>query len=435
MTDKTVAIATLGCKVNQYESEAIAEVLAARGWEIRDADEVCTAYIINTCTVTSESDRKARQTIRRALTKNPSALVLVTGCYSQVSPDDVAAISGVDYVCGSSNKLSVADALDRLYALGRKNTATELVIPSLDGSAFESMTITRFDRTRAYVKIEDGCESKCTYCTIPAARGAVRSKPADEVIAEIERLTKNGCREVVLTGIETGSYGVDIFGKPSLGKLLQRIDKIDGIGRVRLGSLDPSIIKPEFVETIAPLSSLAPHFHLSMQSGSDRILALMKRKYNSSQAMRAVELLRDAFPSLQLTTDMIVGFPSEGEQDFEASRSLIQNVQFLMTHVFPYSRRKGTPAAEMPSQIPEQIKHSRVSMLSSCAADMRKIRLDAVMESSRDVLFESYSNGYAYGHTPEFIEVRVKSDRNMHAEIHKVTLTSNDGNVCDGMLV
>lgn len=435
MIDKTVAIYTLGCKVNQYESEAIAEVLTSRGWDVRGSDEICTAYIINTCTVTSESDRKARQTIRRAMSKNPYAFVLVTGCYSQISPEAVSAIAGVDYICGTSNKLSVADALDRLYINGIKNPTPELVIPSLDGSAFESMKITKFDRTRAYVKIEDGCESKCTYCTIPAARGAVRSKPFDEVISEIKHLTQNGCREVVLTGIETGSYGVDLGDKSSLADLLCEIDKIDGIGRVRLGSLDPSIIRPAFVEKIAPLKSLAPHFHLSMQSGSDRILALMKRKYNSTQAMHAVELLRSAFPSLQLTTDIIVGFPSESEEDFEASRSLVRNAGFLMTHVFPYSKRKGTPAAQMPSQLPEQIKHSRVAVLSSDAAQARKIRLDAVINSTKDVLFESYSNGYAYGHTPEFIEVRVKSDCTLHAQTRTVKLTSHDGNTCEGCII
>lgn len=435
MTDKTVAIYTLGCKVNQYESEAIAEVLTSRGWDVRGSDEICTAYIINTCTVTSESDRKARQTIRRAMSKNPYAFVLVTGCYSQISPEAVSAIAGVDYVCGTSNKLSVADALDALLARGEKNPSPELVIPTLDGSAFESMKITKFDRTRAYVKIEDGCESRCTYCTIPAARGAVRSKPPREVISEIEHLTQNGCREVVLTGIETGSYGVDLCGRSTLADLLCEIDKIDGIGRVRLGSLDPSIIKPAFVEKIAPLKSIAPHFHLSMQSGSDRILALMKRKYNSTQAMHAVKLLRDAFPTLQLTTDIIVGFPSETEEDFEASRKLVREAEFLMTHVFPYSKRRGTPASQMPEQVPEQIKHQRVSILSSDAASARKKRLDAVINSTPDVLFESYSNGYAYGHTPEFVEVRVKSDKNLHAQIHTVILTSHGDITCDGYIV
>ena len=435
MAEKTVAIATLGCKVNQYESEAIAEALEAVGWEIRGINEVCSAYVINTCTVTAESDRKARQTIRRMMSKNPHAYVLVTGCYSQTNPSAVSAISGVDYICGSANKLSVVERLEDLYKKGEKNTDTEICIPSLDTAEFESMSITKFDRTRAYVKIQDGCESHCTYCTIPAARGPIRSKPMGEVIDEVRGLIRGGCREVVLTGIETGAYGKDLPEHENLASLLETIDKLDGIGRVRLGSLDPSIIKPEFVDKIKNLKSLTPHFHLSMQSGSSAVLASMKRKYNSAQAMRAVSLLRDAFPTLQLTTDIIVGFPGESEEDFEQSERLVENARFLMVHVFPYSKRSGTPAAAMKNQIPEDVKHQRVALLSQKAAAVRCEILDGLVGSEVEVLFESHSGGYAYGHTPEFIEVKVRSAGDMHAKICRVRLVSHDGTVCEGELI
>ena len=435
MAEKTVALATLGCKVNQYESQAIAEALEACGWEIMSTADICSAYIINTCTVTAESDRKARQTIRRMMSKNPHAFVLVTGCYSQTSPDAVSAISGVDYICGNSNKLSVVEKLEGLFAKGEKNTQTEINIPSLDESGFESMTITKFDRTRAYVKIQDGCESHCAYCTIPAARGPIRSKPMDEVISEVEGLIRGGCREIVLTGIETGSYGRDFSDKQSLAALLENIDKLDGIGRVRLGSLDPSIIKPEFVDRIKNLKSITPHFHLSMQSGSSNILASMKRKYNSTQAMRAVNLLRDAFPTLQLTTDIIAGFPGETDEDFEESCKLIENARFLMVHAFPYSKRRGTVAATMKNQVPDEIKHKRVAILTQKAAEIRSEILDSLIGAEADVLFESQSGGYFFGHTPEFVEVKVKCETDLHATIRKIRIVSHDHNICEGEFI
>ncbi len=434
-TSKKVSITTLGCKVNQYESEAIAEGLEARGYEISSFENTNFAYIINTCTVTAESDRKARQLIRRAIKKNPEAYVLVCGCFSQTSPDAVAKIDGVDYIAGTSNKMSLIDALCTLDAKGEKNASPEICVPSLNEAGFEKMCITKFERTRAYVKIQDGCESRCTYCAIPGARGPVRSKAFSDVLYEVRQLTDGGCREIVLTGIETGSYGRDLDGDESLASLLCEIDKIEGIGRIRLGSLDPAIIKPAFVEKIKPLKSLTHHFHLSLQSGSDRILASMKRKYNSNQAMRAIKLLRDAFDDLQLTTDVIVGFPGETEEDFEATCRFAKEARFLMIHVFPYSKREGTPAAEMKNQVDEQIKKSRVSSLSKISEEIRYEILDSLVGSSHSVLFETYRDGFMHGHTREFIEVKVKAERNLHAEIRDVRILTHDGLVCEGELI
>ena len=434
-TKKKISITTLGCKVNQYESEAMAEGLEALGYEISSFDDDNFAYIINTCTVTAESDRKARQLIRRAIKKNPEAYILVCGCFSQTSPDAVAKIEGIDYIAGTSNKMSLVDELHALDIKGKKNDTPKICVPSLADADFEKMCITKFERTRAYVKIQDGCESRCTYCAIPGARGPVRSKAFSDVIDEVRLLTYGGCREIVLTGIETGSYGRDLDGEENLAALLEEIDKIEGIGRIRLGSLDPAIIKPAFVEKIKPLGSLTHHFHLSLQSGSDKILASMKRKYNSTQAMRAITLLRDAFSDLQITTDVIVGFPGETEEDFEATCEFARQARFLMIHVFPYSKRDGTPAAAMKNQVDEQIKKSRVATLSKLSQDIRHEILDSLMGTTHSVLFETYSDGYMRGHTREFIEVKVKTDENLHADVKNVRLISHDGLECEAEIL
>lgn len=431
----TVGILTLGCKVNQYESEAISEALESRGFTILPSSQSCDAYIINTCTVTAESDRKARQMIRRMMSKAPDAYILVTGCYSQISPDAVAAIKGVDYICGNSNKMTVVDKLCRLIENGEKNGSAEVCVSSIEDAPFECMSIKKFDRTRAYVKIEDGCESKCTYCTIPMARGNIRSKSFSDVVNEVKTLVDGGCYEVVLTGIETGSYGDDLGDGEDLASLLCEIDKIEGVGRIRLGSLDPTVIKPDFVEKIKNLRSLAPHFHLSLQSGSDRILALMKRKYNSDQAMRSIQRLRDAIPNVKFTTDIIVGFPSETEEDFKATCDFARRAGFLMIHAFPYSKRKGTPAAEMKEQISEDVKKERVHILTEIGKEIRRSLLDEKIANDGivDVLFETFEDGYVYGHTADFVEVRVKSDSQMHGVLAKVQLVSHDCNICDGV--
>lgn len=427
----TVAIYTLGCKVNQYESEAILEAFEQRGFAPAAPHEVCDVYVINTCTVTAESDRKARQFIRRAIHRNPDACILVTGCLAQTAPQSIADIRGVDYICGNANKMSVVDAAERILAQMPRNEAALSCVPSLEGAGFEPMQITRFERTRAYVKIEDGCESRCTYCIIPRARGHVRSKPIPEVLREVRGLIDGGCREIVLTGIETASYGKDL-PNTDLATLLTEIDRLDGIGRVRLGSLDPSLLKPAFVQAIAPLRSLCPQFHISMQSGSSSVLARMKRKYNAEQALAGMQRLREVMPQVQFTTDIIVGFPQETEQEFEQTMDFVKRAGFLMIHVFPYSKRQGTEAAVMDGQVPEEIKHRRTTALIAHAAEIRREILQRMIEQGAEhsVLFESYENGYAYGHTPEFIEVAMESDRPLHAQTVAVRLYETDGTRC-----
>lgn len=432
----TVGIYTLGCKVNQYESEAIAEKLRSKGLSVLSPASLCDAYIINTCTVTGESDRKARQFIRRAIKKNPLAYILVTGCMAQTAPEEIANIVGVDAIIGNTDKLHTVKILLQLIERGEKNSSPEVFVKDISKAEFEQMSISRFDRTRAYVKIEDGCENKCSYCIIPSARGKVRSKAPNLVISEVEALIRNGCREIVLTGIETASYGKDL-ANITLADILCKIDKLNGIGRVRLGSLDPSMINEEFVRKISSLSCLAPHFHLSLQSGSDRILASMKRKYNSKMAMNAINLLRQSIPSVKFTTDVIVGFPGETEEDFNATRKFIEDAKFLTVHIFSYSKRKGTLAANMSGQISSEVKSQRLHLLELTAASSRKAILEAEIKDNpiKKVLFETFDGSYAYGHTDDFLEVSVRSNMPLRSNINRVKLVHTDGKICFGTLV
>ena len=406
----TFAALTLGCKVNQYETEAICEVLESMGFTQRPSHEVCDLYVLNTCTVTAESDRKSRQMARRLIQKNPEAAVIVTGCSAQGNPASFAVIEGVSAVVGNRDKLRVAEIAKELMACGRPVTPV-VEVPDLTDAPFEAMSITRFVRARAYVKIQDGCESRCAYCAIPAARGPVRSKPLEEVVAEVTALTRGGCREIVLTGIETGAWGRDL-GSLRLQDLLVEIDRIPGVGRIRLGSLDPTVMTQDFVDKIKDLSSLAPHFHLSMQSGCSATLARMRRKYNARQAEAAMARVRAAIPQVQFTTDMIVGFPGETEAEFAESADFARRAEFLHIHVFPYSKREGTPAAVMKDQIPEAIKHERVAVLSRISEESCGAILDRVLAhpAPLTVLPETRGEGFVMGHTPDFLEIKVLTD-------------------------
>ena len=430
---RTAGIYTLGCKVNQYESEAISEFLEANGIEILPLPAFCDAYIINTCTVTAESDRKARQFIRRAIAKNPDAYVIVTGCLAQSSPEEVAKIEGVDFVCGNGEKLLAAKKLVEYFNTNKHKNSAEICVSDINNADFEEMSITKFDRTRAYIKIEDGCENRCSYCIIPSARGKIRSKAPQDIISEVESLARGGCKEIVLTGIETASYGKDL-GDISLADILCKVDKITGIERVRLGSLDPSLITPDFVSKIASLKHLAPHFHLSLQSGSSRVLALMRRKYNADMAMNAIKLLRSNIPNVCFTTDVIVGFPQETEEDFQETVNFVRKAQFLMVHIFPYSSRKGTEAAKMKGQIDKSEKARRLHELEKIACESRAKILSAQIEAfpSKAVLFETFDGENARGHTDNFIEVTVRSSEDLRSLIKTVKLMKTDGNAIFG---
>ena len=433
--DRTVGIYTLGCKVNQYESEAIKKRLAEKSFLVLDESEFCSAYIINTCTVTGESDRKARQFIRRAISENPDAYILVTGCFSQLNPGSVAEIEGVDYICGNTDKLAVADALEALFERGKKNDAPEIKVGDVNLSPIESMSIDSFRRTRAYIKIEDGCESNCTYCIIPAARGKIRSKPPDEVVAEARALAASGCPEIVLTGIETSAYGPS-SGGCELEELTGAVCGIDGVERVRFGSLDPTVMSEKFVSRIASQKKVAPHFHLSIQSGCNDVLFAMKRKYNVDMVRKNVARLCAAIPNVKLSADIIVGFPGETEENFRETLEFVKEIRFLNLHVFAYSKRAGTPAAKMKDQVAGEIKRRRSAELIALGKKIHREILEKEIARSprKQVLFETFDGGYACGHTPDFIEVKAPSDTPLRAEIRAVKLESVCGELCLGTL-
>ncbi len=419
MTERcpTVAIYTLGCKVSQYESRAIAEELVRRGFSLRDFSDVCDVYVINTCTVTAESDRKSRQVIRRAYRLNPSAKIIVCGCYSQRSPDEVRAMPEVSLVVGSHGKMQIpALALSLL-------SGEEYPAPSFDiaHAPFEKMCITGSERTRAYVKIEDGCESKCAYCAIPSARGPVRSKPREDVIREVEYLSSIGTSEIVLTGIETGSYGTDFEENYRLADLLQELERRGSARRIRLGSLAPELMGRDFADKVKDLNILAPHFHISLQSGSDNVLRRMRRRYLRKTAIENINRLREYIPNAMFTTDLMVGFPGETEEDFAESLSIVEEAGLLDAHVFAYSRRHSTPASDFPDQVPEDLKRSRSERLITRVRENKKMVLSRLLSEAKElsVIFETYDGGVWLGHSDSFVEVECRADKDacLHGEI------------------
>ncbi len=430
---RRVGFYTLGCKVSQYETQAIAESFEAHGYEIADFSRECDVYVINTCTVTAEADRKSRQIIRRAKKRNPSAKVLVCGCYSQRSPEEVSSIPDVDAVIGSAGKMKLADIADHLFSQNEKH----INVTDIDSEPFEKMTITKGPRTRVYVKIEDGCESKCTYCAIPSARGRVRSKAKEDVISEVEALSKSGVREIVLTGIETGSYGADFKDNYRLADLLCELDSRKSAERIRLGSLAPELIGKNFIEKVKDLKILAPHFHLSIQSGSDSVLRAMKRRYNRASALDTIKRLRETFPDATFTTDIMVGFPGETNEDFLDTVRFVKEARFLDAHVFAYSKRKNTPAEKYPDQVSECIKHQRSEELIRYVNEIKtEVLLDIVKaQKALPSIFEEKRGDFWFGHSHNFVEVMVKSDENLHGVIKSIMPESLDDGVIKGRII
>ena len=412
----SIGLYTLGCKVSQYETEAISEEFERRGCVIRPFSEKNDIYVINTCTVTSESDRKSRQFIRRAIKENPDSIVAVVGCYSQRSADEVMRISGVDIVVGTDSKLTVVDKAIEMAEMRKTGRAEKSepfrYVTDVFKAGFEPMTITKAPRTRAYVKIEDGCECRCTYCAISDARGRVRSKPREDALAEVKALFDSGIGEVVLTGIETGSYGRDFDEKYGLADLIAELYELCPMGKIRLGSLSPELIDEKFVEKVKGVGNLLPHFHLSVQSGSNRILASMKRRYTRERALENIERLRDAFLGAGFTTDLMVGFPGETEEDFLQTVDFVTKAKFIDAHVFAYSRRERTPAAEFPDQISEQIKKERSKRLILHKNMTRDMLLGEIVENKKPLLCiaESLdSDGRVAMHSESFVEVKTVS--------------------------
>ncbi|MBQ7353350.1 MAG: tRNA (N(6)-L-threonylcarbamoyladenosine(37)-C(2))-methylthiotransferase MtaB [Clostridia bacterium] len=420
-----ISILTLGCRVNQYESDYIAKELEKIGACVVPFSRGCDAYIINTCTVTGESDRKSRQIIRRCVKANPEAIIVVTGCYSQVNKSEVEKICGVSLVCDSNSKSQIPRLVMELL---NNQAPTYNMTPCEE---FDKICVgVSPTRTRAFVKIEDGCNSKCAYCIIPTARGKVRSAPMENIISELTQIAKSGCYEVVLTGIETAAYGKDLKNGETLSTLLCRANKIEGIERIRLGSLDPSSITKEFVDSIKGLDKVMPHFHLSMQSGCTKTLNEMKRKYSIEMAKSNIDYLKSQIDGVMLSCDIITGFPNESDEDFESTYNFFKNEKFLHLHIFPYSKRKGTLAYDMPNQVDERIKKERLYRLKELEKEIKLSLLsDFISKNSEGVvLFENNQEGYACGHLPNFMEVKMKASESLQGQLVRVKLISTDGN-------
>ena len=430
-----IAVYTLGCKVSQYESEAVREEFVRRGFTAVEFDTVSDAYVINTCTVTAESDRKSRQFIRRAIGKNPNAVVAVMGCYSQRAPMEVAAIDGVDIVVGTADKMSVVDTA--IAILEGRLAGQQVSAPTLEGEKFEKMCVKNAPRTRAYVKIEDGCESRCSYCAIRHARGPVRSKAVEDVIAEVEGLYKNGTREVVLTGIETGSYGKDFDFEYGLADMILELDRRGSCERLRLGSLAPELVGEKFITKVKDAKILTPHFHLSMQSGSDTVLRLMRRRYSREYALRTIEQFRANIPDVQFTTDLMVGFPGETEECFLETVDFVRRARFLDAHVFVYSEREGTDAVNLPGVIPKSERQRRSKELQRVVKEVRDEILDEIVATKKILtcILETEENGAYTAHSDEFVAVVVNAPENKQGDIVRVAPVSHKNGIVYAELI
>lgn len=433
-----VSILTLGCRVNQYESDSIAAELQKNNIEIVPFDSKADLALVNTCTVTAESDRKSRQMIRRAA--QFADKVVCAGCYSQISPESAAESDRVVYVCGNGNKSNLAGVIVSLLEgsfCGDINNA----VPPEDIETARMSLLTPM-RTRSYIKIEDGCNNHCSYCLIRKARGSVRSKPEEQVISEAAALAEKGAKEIILTGIETGSYCQDTetrqtYGR-SLADLLKKVSAINGIERIGLGSLDPTVLNPYFTETVGNLPKVLPHFHISLQSGSTEILARMRRKYTSEMAMSAIERMKAARPDVTFSADIITGFPGETDSDFNDTVDFVKNVRFLHLHIFPYSKRTGTEASDMPDQVDELVKHQRAAELDEIGRNVKKSLLDSYVESHTEkpvsLLVEKNIDGFISGHSEHFVELYgIEGDIEV-GDIVNVFLDSHNGEKCTGRL-
>ncbi|MBR2986953.1 MAG: tRNA (N(6)-L-threonylcarbamoyladenosine(37)-C(2))-methylthiotransferase MtaB [Clostridia bacterium] len=414
----TVSFLTLGCKVNQYESEALSELLAPYGIMTVPFGERCDAVVINTCAVTTEGERKARQMVRRAIAKNPDAFIAVTGCAVQLHPESFQTIKGVSFLCGNGNKTAVVEAL---LAYRNGKAFSECPQSSFILDRFEPMTVTKSERTRAYIKIEDGCDSRCAYCIIKKARGAVRSKPIAEVIAEAKGLIAAGYREIVLTGIETSDYGKDIGC--DLVTLLEALDSLEGIGRIRLGSLDPAMFRDSTIDRLQKLTHLCRHFHLSMQSGCSKTLAAMRRRSSAEMIKERMGKLRKAMPDVTFTADIIVGFPGETDEDFALTERFLSEASLLDFHIFAFSPRPGTEAALMPDQISSEVKAAREQRLETLRRASTDAILDGYIGKILTVLIEEEKDGFSSGHTENFLPVATERFDHCHNTLINVLIT------------
>ncbi|MCI8654157.1 MAG: tRNA (N(6)-L-threonylcarbamoyladenosine(37)-C(2))-methylthiotransferase MtaB [Angelakisella sp.] len=427
-----IAFYTFGCKVNQYETQALRQQFAARGWEVLDFSHNAPwdAVVVNSCTVTAEGDRKTRQFLRRLRREHPEGVICLTGCFPQAFPEEAAALLEADVITGSRDRRKLTEALDRFLATGERVVE---IAPHQRGESFETMSAEEFGRrTRAFVKIEDGCENYCAYCIIPTARGPVRSKPLEDLRRELEGLAGAGYREVVLAGINLSAYGKELGLR--LIDAIETAAAVPGIRRLRLGSLEPDVIGPEDFARMAATGKVCPQFHLSLQSGCDATLRRMGRRYDTAHYLATVEEIRHRFPLAAITTDLIVGFPGETEEDFQASAAFARQVGFARIHVFPYSQRPGTRAAKLPGQLPPEVKKRRAGELIALGEELRGAFLDRMAGTTQEVLFEEGGPEGQTGYTANYTPVTVLSLEGLQGQVRSVHLTGRQGDGCTGEL-
>lgn len=426
---KKVAFYTLGCKVNQYETEAMAEAFENAGYEQVDFDRQADVYVINTCTVTGLSSRKSRQAIRKARQLNEDAIVAAVGCYPQTAKEEVESLPEVDIIAGTADRIKVPEYVEAFMTekLSRGKDKFSSVDNIMKKRDFEDLKIERYkDRTRAFLKVQEGCSQFCSYCIIPYARGPIRSRAAEDVVSEVHKLVKAGFKEAVLTGIHIASYGRDL-GELRLIDLIRLIHDVDGIERIRIGSIEPTLVTPEFVSSVSKMKKLCPHYHISLQSGCDETLARMNRRYTTAQYRKAVELLREQIPDVAVTTDVMVGFPGETDEEFEKTYEFLNDIQFSKMHVFKFSPRKGTPAATFAGQIGGSVKEERSRRVIELSDRCSKAFYNKFLGREIPVLYEQEvkgKGGMYEGLTPNYIRVLAKGDNSLVGNIVETRLIS-----------
>ena len=423
---KKVALHNLGCKVNSYELEAMQQLLEQAGYEIVPFEPGADVYVINTCTVTNIADRKSRQMLHKAKKMNPDAVVVATGCYVQTDEGKLETDEAVDLVLGNNQKKNIVEVLAEFE---KEHQRQAHIIKINQTKEYEELEISRTaEHVRAYIKVQDGCNQFCTYCIIPYARGRVRSREKENILNEVHKLAKAGYKEVVLTGIHLSSYGVDFpeDKKETLLSLIQAVNEVEGIQRIRLGSLEPGIVTEEFAKELSSMSKVCPHFHLSLQSGCDTTLERMNRRYRSAEYKARCELLRKYFGNPALTTDVIVGFPGETQEEFAESMDFVDRVNFYETHIFKYSRRAGTKAAVMPDQIPEEIKSERSAKMIELGHRKQKAYEEKLLGTTQEVLMEeaveTEDGIYQVGHTKEYVKIGLKTEENLSNQLKNVKI-------------
>ena len=418
---KKAASFALGCKVNQYESEAIAELFQEKGYEIVGIDEEADVYVINTCTVTNFGDKKSRQLIRKVKRQNENAIVAVVGCYAQTAPQELMKVEGVNLVIGTKDRAQIVEMVENYKT---ENGVENHVSDIMKERVFEPLSIQKLaNRTRAYLKIQDGCSQYCSYCIIPYARGPIRSRDPQDVLAEVKRLAENGFKEVVLTGIHVASYGKD-RRDTSLLEILRQVHEVEGIERIRFSSIEPNVVTEEFAQALTELPKVCDHFHLSLQSGCDKTLKEMNRKYDTEKYRQAAATLRKYLPEVALTTDIIAGFPGETEEDFQASYDFAKEIGFAKIHAFPYSPKKGTPAAARKDQLLNAVKAERSHRLIELSDKMADDFIQAYVGKEVEVLYErAIGEGVYEGHTTNYIKVKGTSDKDLTNVICRTKIT------------